>query len=120
MLFANIYHSTSLKIITEARQFTYFVFLFFRLTPALMLFTLLYTAYFQYWGSGPFWPKKSFDYQQCKNNWWRNLLYIQNFFPISEQVNFLLIKGTSLDAVIKIDVTVSSLNHTYQHDQRFV
>ncbi|XP_048774347.2 nose resistant to fluoxetine protein 6-like isoform X2 [Ostrea edulis] len=65
--------------------FLFYFHRFWRLTPALMLFTLLYTAYFQYWGSGPFWPKKSFDYQQCKNNWWRNLLYIQNFFPISEQ-----------------------------------
>ncbi|XP_062589908.1 nose resistant to fluoxetine protein 6-like [Saccostrea cucullata] len=58
---------------------------FWRLTPTFMLFILVYTAYFQYWGSGPLWPLTSPDYQRCKNYWWRNLLYIQSFFPVSEE-----------------------------------
>ncbi|XP_062587685.1 O-acyltransferase like protein-like, partial [Saccostrea cucullata] len=50
-----------------------------------MLFILVYTAYFQYWGSGPLWPLTSPDYHNCKEYWWRNLLYIQNFFPVGEE-----------------------------------
>ncbi|XP_062589905.1 nose resistant to fluoxetine protein 6-like [Saccostrea cucullata] len=58
---------------------------FWRLTPAMMLVILVYTAYFQYWGSGPLWPLTSPDYQNCKDYWWRNLLYIQNFFSVSKE-----------------------------------
>lgn len=58
---------------------------FWRLTPPLMLVLLVYTAYFQYWGSGPLWPPRSPDHDQCSQYWWRNLLYIQNFFPLSEE-----------------------------------
>ncbi|XP_061170043.1 nose resistant to fluoxetine protein 6-like [Saccostrea echinata] len=58
---------------------------FWRLTPAMMLVILVNTAYFQYWGSGPYWPSRSTDHDQCTRYWWLNLLYIQNFFPIKMQ-----------------------------------
>ncbi|XP_062573364.1 nose resistant to fluoxetine protein 6-like [Saccostrea cucullata] len=59
------------------------------LTPTFMLFILVYTAYFQYRGSGPLWTLTSPDYQKCKDYWWRNILYIQNFFTVSEEVNLI-------------------------------
>ena len=47
-----------------------------RLTPLYMLVLAIYTTLFKYFGSGPFWPKESDE--ACINNWWTNLLYINN------------------------------------------
>ncbi|KAJ8300277.1 hypothetical protein KUTeg_021796 [Tegillarca granosa] len=43
--------------------------------------TILLPQILEYWSDGPFWPDRSPDYNQCTKYWWRNLLYIQNFFP---------------------------------------
>ncbi|XP_069121441.1 nose resistant to fluoxetine protein 6-like [Argopecten irradians] len=63
----------------------YYFHRFWRLTPAYMLVLLMYIGLFQYWGDGPFWPQFAPGYDICVKHWWRNLLYIQNFFSVTEQ-----------------------------------
>ncbi|GFU02341.1 nose resistant to fluoxetine protein 6 [Nephila pilipes] len=53
-----------------------------RLTPAYMVVVFFYIFVFKYIGSGPFWDDK-----HCDNNhgdWWKYLLYINNFIPIHD------------------------------------
>ncbi|KAK3088864.1 hypothetical protein FSP39_024750, partial [Pinctada imbricata] len=50
-----------------------------RLTPAYMLLLLFDVGLLRYLGDGPFWPRQGFETNQCKNNWWWNLLYLNNF-----------------------------------------
>ena len=38
----------------------------------------------RWFGSGPFWNLYQEQCDLCVNNWWRNLLYINNFFPSQE------------------------------------
>ncbi|XP_033725178.1 nose resistant to fluoxetine protein 6-like [Pecten maximus] len=63
----------------------YYFHRFWRLTPAYMLIMVTYIGLFHYWGDGPFWPQFAPGYDVCIKHWWRNLLYIQNFFPVTEQ-----------------------------------
>ncbi|KAJ8304385.1 hypothetical protein KUTeg_017968 [Tegillarca granosa] len=53
----------------------------FRLTPVYMLVLFVYVTTFPYWGDGPFYPQKTLEPDQCKETWWTNLLYINNFVP---------------------------------------
>ncbi|XP_025112800.1 nose resistant to fluoxetine protein 6-like [Pomacea canaliculata] len=55
---------------------------FWRLTPPYMLILLLYVCLGPYWGSGPMWPDKQPDRDNCKMSWWTNLLYINNFVDL--------------------------------------
>ncbi|BFZ20625.1 hypothetical protein BsWGS_23663 [Bradybaena similaris] len=50
---------------------------FWRLTPPYMLTLLVVTGLQKYLGSGPQWPSGADD-ENCVNNWWTNLLYINN------------------------------------------
>lgn len=52
-----------------------------------MLVLGTHTALFKYWGSGPMWPFYTGIEPNCKDYWWRNLLYINNLFNSSEMVN---------------------------------
>ncbi|KAL3870229.1 hypothetical protein ACJMK2_038306 [Sinanodonta woodiana] len=52
---------------------------FWRLTPPYMLLMMVYVPTIQYWSDGPFWPKDGFEVDYCKDSWWTNLLYINNF-----------------------------------------
>ncbi|GIY31846.1 nose resistant to fluoxetine protein 6 [Caerostris darwini] len=54
---------------------------FLRLTPVYMLLIAFNTLVFKYTGSGPFWGDDS-DIDACKQHWWWNLLYINNFLPL--------------------------------------
>ncbi|BFZ20626.1 hypothetical protein BsWGS_23665 [Bradybaena similaris] len=51
---------------------------FWRLTPPYMLTILVVTGLQLYLGSGPLWPSESEENRNCENNWWTNLLYINN------------------------------------------
>ena len=78
----------SLKSIGEGGIFECSIFsLDNRLTPIYMLVLGTHTALFQYWGSGPIWPSYTGMEPNCKDYWWRNLLYINNLFSNSEMVN---------------------------------
>ncbi|XP_060075442.1 nose resistant to fluoxetine protein 6-like [Ylistrum balloti] len=57
---------------------------FWRLTPAYMLVLMVNACLSRYWGDGPFWPKDGFERNYCEDSWWKNLLYINNFFDSSD------------------------------------
>ncbi|KAK5647502.1 hypothetical protein RI129_002394 [Pyrocoelia pectoralis] len=57
-----------------------FVHRYIRLTPCLALVLAFNTTWLYHIGSGPFWDKIVGDeYRNCRNNWWLNLLYINNY-----------------------------------------
>ncbi|XP_076472960.1 nose resistant to fluoxetine protein 6-like [Babylonia areolata] len=64
--------------------FLFYFHRFWRLTPAYMLCLMVYTCLAPYWGDGPFWPSKFQDEDFCADNWWTNLLYINNFVNTKE------------------------------------
>ncbi|XP_046562223.1 LOW QUALITY PROTEIN: O-acyltransferase like protein-like [Haliotis rubra] len=51
---------------------------FWRLTPVYMMMLMFYTCLLHYLGDGPVWPQTGLQKQQCRDNWWTNLLYINN------------------------------------------
>ncbi|KAL3842202.1 hypothetical protein ACJMK2_020242 [Sinanodonta woodiana] len=55
-----------------------------RLTPPYMLIFMVYVSLYQYWSDGPLWPQEGLEKDHCQNYWWKNLLYINNFFPTLE------------------------------------
>ncbi|GBM82277.1 Nose resistant to fluoxetine protein 6 [Araneus ventricosus] len=60
----------------------YYIHRYIRLTPVYMIVVAFYTTISPFLGSGPLWP----DYtviQDCKENWWWNVLYINNFLSIN-------------------------------------
>uniref|UniRef100_A0A0L8GBE4 Acyltransferase 3 domain-containing protein n=3 Tax=Octopus bimaculoides TaxID=37653 RepID=A0A0L8GBE4_OCTBM len=57
----------------------YYIHRFWRLTPPYMLVMMVYIPLFRYWGDGPYWPKDGFEINYCKDTWYFNLLYINNF-----------------------------------------
>ncbi|KAB0804317.1 hypothetical protein PPYR_01287 [Photinus pyralis] len=58
-----------------------FVQRYIRLTPCLALVIAFNATWLYHLGSGPFWDKIVGDeYRNCRNNWWVNLLYINNYY----------------------------------------
>ncbi|CAL1261973.1 unnamed protein product [Larinioides sclopetarius] len=62
----------------------FYVHRYIRLTPVYMIVLAFYTTISPLLGSGPLWP----DYNvipSCRDNWWRNMLYINNFQTMHDQ-----------------------------------
>ena len=59
-------------------------YVFFRLTPPYMLILMTYVSLYPYTGSGPMWKKDGMEVNYCKNSWWYNFLYINNFVSITD------------------------------------
>eukprot|EP00475_Leptophrys_vorax_P027803 TRINITY_DN3971_c1_g1_i1.p1 TRINITY_DN3971_c1_g1~~TRINITY_DN3971_c1_g1_i1.p1 ORF type:complete len:672 (-),score=139.97 TRINITY_DN3971_c1_g1_i1:797-2812(-) len=55
-----------------------------RITPTYLIILLFLRYVYVYMGHGPLWPVASQMTAPC-GNWWRNLLYINNMFPDSEE-----------------------------------
>ncbi|KAL4225568.1 hypothetical protein ACF0H5_016256 [Mactra antiquata] len=53
---------------------------FWRLTPTYGLIMLLYIPLVKYLNNGPYWPDNGIEKDYCQDNWWMNLLYINNLF----------------------------------------
>jgi hypothetical protein len=53
---------------------------FSRLTPVLMFVILFIVQLEPFVDKGPLW-QRHLDLQNCDDNWWTNLLYINNFYP---------------------------------------
>ncbi|KAL4219409.1 hypothetical protein ACF0H5_021989 [Mactra antiquata] len=72
-----------------AKKFNWGMFYFhryWRLTPPYLLFMLLYVPTVKYWSDGPWWPQQGFEANnECKDCWWMNALYINNFFGMDKQ-----------------------------------
>ena len=54
--------------------------MYYRLTPTLMFFILFSAKLSPFLGAGPLWFVRM-DTSSCSENWWTNLLYINNFIP---------------------------------------
>lgn len=70
----------------------YYIHRIWRLSPpywTMLMFNILLTKYL---GAGPFFPNDGFEKKDCQNNWWYNMLYINNFLGTDKQVwiNFYL------------------------------
>lgn len=64
---------------------------YLRLTPLLAVTILFSTSVLQFFGNGPLWPDVvGYFAQQCKRNWWKTLLYIQNYASPDDIVSALL------------------------------
>jgi len=53
---------------------------YIRLTPAYALIMLVLSTLLLHMGSGPLWATKEDQADACAQQWWKNLLYINNFF----------------------------------------
>ena len=56
-----------------------------------MLILMMQVCISKYLGSGPMWANDGFNNQHCKDTWWWNLLYINNFKTAAEEVNLLVV-----------------------------
>ena len=52
-----------------------------RLTPAYLMMIGLYSTWFIKIGDGPLWKHRiSLEQERCQISWWKNILYINNYF----------------------------------------
>lgn len=68
-----------------------FLFLFgTRLTPVYMLVLMLFATCFNYFGSaGPLAHPSLKMTSDCKENWWSHLIYLNNLYPIPNEVSLI-------------------------------
>ncbi|XP_069112030.1 nose resistant to fluoxetine protein 6-like isoform X2 [Argopecten irradians] len=59
--------------------FMFYFHRFWRLTPPYMLMMMLDIVMFRYLGDGPNWSPEGLETNFCKDTWWTNLLYVNNF-----------------------------------------
>ncbi|KAG8237337.1 hypothetical protein J437_LFUL014543 [Ladona fulva] len=65
-----------------------YIFRYVRLTPVLMAVMLFYSTILNKIGSGPLWEKiTSPEKEKCLENWWTNILYINNYVNSDKMVN---------------------------------
>ncbi|CAL1277769.1 unnamed protein product [Larinioides sclopetarius] len=82
-LVAYVYFKQAPKRNGEIPWLYYYLHRYIRLTPVYMIVLAFFAAVGPFLGSGPLWP----DYTvipACKDNWWWNLLYINNFQNMSD------------------------------------
>ena len=54
------------------------LFALFRVMPGLMLTLMFYTTTYRYLAEGPMFPANISDGDNCRLNWWVDLLMVQN------------------------------------------
>ncbi|XP_055947793.1 nose resistant to fluoxetine protein 6-like [Argiope bruennichi] len=64
--------------------FYFYIHRYIRLTPVYVIVMLFFTFISPFMGSGPLWPEYTVV-QACKDYWWWNLLYINNFQNMSDE-----------------------------------
>ncbi|XP_028406328.1 nose resistant to fluoxetine protein 6-like [Dendronephthya gigantea] len=68
----------------QTNWFKYYLHRFWRLTPTLMFWILFVAKLKKHFGAGPIWFQ-AIDYSAaCSENWWTNLLYLNNFFHVRQ------------------------------------
>ncbi|KAF5301328.1 hypothetical protein FQA39_LY10726 [Lamprigera yunnana] len=80
--FLSMEKKTTLKI-------GYFVFAFInryiRLTTCLVVMIALHATWIRHLSRGPLWYQKvGVEYENCRENWWTNLLYINNYYNVEQ------------------------------------
>ncbi|XP_060603088.1 nose resistant to fluoxetine protein 6-like [Ruditapes philippinarum] len=74
---------------------------FWRLTPTYGLIMLLYIPLLRYVSNGPFWSQRGTEKDFCENNFWMNLLYVNNLFKSQDTGGVWGYKGTFLLCQLK-------------------
>lgn len=74
--------STSGRLIWFKKIFAKFLRLVFPLAIVLVFYAFLY----EHTGTGPQWNVVTKNAELCQDNMWKNLLFIQNFYPFEEMV----------------------------------
>ncbi|XP_071156465.1 nose resistant to fluoxetine protein 6-like isoform X2 [Mytilus edulis] len=64
--------------------FMFYFHRFWRLTPPYMLVLMVYVSLFPYIGSGPLWKKDGMEVNYCKDAWYYNFFYINNFVNLKD------------------------------------
>ncbi|PNF21736.1 hypothetical protein B7P43_G10360 [Cryptotermes secundus] len=63
----------------------FYVHRYIRLTPPYAIVILFIATLYRYVGSGPLLPVTANQMaEDCQSNWWRNILYINNYFDINQ------------------------------------
>lgn len=62
----------------------FYIHRYLRLTPALMIMVAISATWYIHLGDGPLWHQADDLQKLCQDYWWRNLLYIQNFFTFGD------------------------------------
>ncbi|XP_025083336.1 nose resistant to fluoxetine protein 6-like [Pomacea canaliculata] len=62
----------------------FYVHRFWRLTPIYMIVLMMFGCLYTYLGKGPLWPENLPTASNCKDNWWTNLLYVNNFVYVDD------------------------------------
>jgi peptidoglycan/LPS O-acetylase OafA/YrhL len=70
--------------ITPAYMIKFYIHRLWRITPPLMLIIMFTTALTPFIGSGPIYPYSYGLEWLCRDNWWANLLYINNLRDITK------------------------------------
>ncbi|KAJ4436504.1 hypothetical protein ANN_16535, partial [Periplaneta americana] len=62
---------------------------FIRLTPSYMMLVFFHATLLPHMGSGPFWDSLvGLEQRRCADNWWLNLLYINNYVNVGDMCMF--------------------------------
>ncbi|KAF6037766.1 hypothetical protein EB796_003922 [Bugula neritina] len=90
-LFLKDFHKRKARLVDFAKGLPLmYLHRYLRLTPAYGFLILIYTSLLWFVSDGPFWPNyptppyQTFD-QNCVNNWYLNILYVNNIFKVSKQ-----------------------------------
>lgn len=67
-----------------------------------LAFVLLFYAYvWEHLGTGPQWSAVvDKNAELCKHNMWRNLLFIQNFYPVEDMVRKKVVEVGSIESYV--------------------
>jgi len=73
-----------------------------RLTPPYAFVIFFYATLLSHLGSGPLWDKwVGVNKQYCVDNWWINLLYINNYVKVSDMVTAAASSSKGLGGSLK-------------------
>ncbi|XP_064611188.1 O-acyltransferase like protein-like [Liolophura sinensis] len=70
--------------VTCAKMVVFYVHRFWRLTPIYMIVIMMFTGLHKYVIFGPLLPRDMSNAENCKTNWWTNLLYINNLVRVDD------------------------------------
>ena len=62
----------------------YYVHRYLRLTPVYAIILGFIATLLVYVGSGPNWGNVAFASEHCRKDWWKNLLYVNNFLQTTD------------------------------------
>ncbi|XP_069112157.1 LOW QUALITY PROTEIN: uncharacterized protein [Argopecten irradians] len=68
--------------------FMFYFYRFWRLTPTYMMIILLDVAFSRYYHDGPSWTQMEIFTDNCKESWWTNLLFINNYINTADKKCF--------------------------------